>query len=321
MKKLVLLTLLLGIYIVSFSQSTKDLYDTLPWDTITFEKSYEFLEIDTFPQNVWQIGQPQKFYFDSSYSAINAIVTDTINNYPDENHSYFDIKIGEFNYNYYYMYYVGMEIKHKYDTDTLKDGGYITVSYDNGLTWMNIINDISGHYDVSPGDDDYSTISIYSEADTLYNGEFGFSGTSNDWQTTFFSWFFIPVKGQEYYVDTTLIRFNFISDDINNNKEGWMIDDIKLCSVDLGSGHLENNIEEFDIFPVPLRSTSTIVLQKKFEIIQAQLIDINGHIINEQSYTNCSSFILQRNNIKSGIYFLKITENNNLIGIKKIVVQ
>lgn len=322
MKKLALLTLLFGIYSISFSQITKDLYDTLPWDTITFEKQYEFLEIDTFPQNIWQIGQPQKVYFDSSYSAIKAIVTDTVTSYPIDNHSYFDIKIGEFNYNYYYMYYVGMEIKHKFDTDTLKDGGYISVSYDNGLTWMNIINDTSDYYDIKPSDNDWwPNTSLYSETDTLYNGEFGFSGKSEGWQTTFFSWYYIPVKNDLNWVDTTLIRFNFISDNIDNNKEGWMIDDIKLCSVDLGSAYNENKVEEFSIYPNPMIKSSTIVLQRKYETIQTLLIDIHGNVITKQKHMNCDSFVLHRNNIPRGIYFLKIIGDNKLVGINKIAIE
>ena len=51
--------------------------------------------IDTvnYPNNVWQIGKPQKTVFDSAYSYPNAIVTDTLNPYPVNDTSVFMIKV------------------------------------------------------------------------------------------------------------------------------------------------------------------------------------------------------------------------------------
>lgn len=321
MKKLTLIILLVFPCIHIFGQFNQSVLDTIPWDTITFEKPYEYLSIDVASQNIWQVGVPYKEYFGSSYSLPNAIVTDTVNSYPTNNYSYFDIKIGEFNYNYYYMYYVGMEIKHKYDTDTLKDGGYITVSYDYGTTWMNIINDTSYFYDISPDEDYWSSDSLYNEEDLLYNGEFGFSGKSNGWQTTYFSWFFIPVKSPNNIPDTTYIRFNFISDSINNNREGWMLDDIKLLSVDLGGVTSENNKDSFKIIPNPLVTAVKVVLRKKYSKVNAQIITLTGQIIVDRTHYNCNTFELQKGNLLPGIYLLKIVSEDKLIGIEKLVIE
>ena len=43
--------------------------------------------------NIWQIGKPHKTIFDSAYSRPDAIVTDTIHDYPANNLSTFAIKI------------------------------------------------------------------------------------------------------------------------------------------------------------------------------------------------------------------------------------
>jgi len=130
--------------------------DTLFIETITFEYSYPYLEVDTSNQNIWQIGTPNKAFFDSAYSAKNAIITDTVNYYPIDNISYFDLLIGAFNFNDLYPWNIYVGIKHKYDTDTLKDGGFITISYDNRTTWMNIINilqtRLDEHLDKNPPD-------------------------------------------------------------------------------------------------------------------------------------------------------------------------
>src|ERR1041384_4098256 len=49
--------------------------------------------LDTSSTNIWQIGRPQKIIFDSAATFPNALVTDTINNYPDSNVSRFTFKI------------------------------------------------------------------------------------------------------------------------------------------------------------------------------------------------------------------------------------
>ncbi len=54
--------------------------------TITFDDTLEIknLYIDTVsnPNNIWQVGIPQKTIFTDAYSAPNVIVTDTANPYP-----------------------------------------------------------------------------------------------------------------------------------------------------------------------------------------------------------------------------------------------
>src|SRR5690349_9118432 len=45
----------------------------------------------THLNNIWQIGKPQKTAFDSAYSPLNVLVTDTINTYPINDTSIFTI--------------------------------------------------------------------------------------------------------------------------------------------------------------------------------------------------------------------------------------
>ena len=292
------------------------------WDTIKFEKPYEYLEIDTSNQNIWQIGEPAKVFFDSAFSLTNAILTDTLNFYPLNNNSYFDLKIGEFNYSSFYWHDVFIEIKHKFDTDTLKDGGFITVSYDAGLTWTNIINDTFSQC-ISPGNHWEGSLNLYDEEDTLFNGEFGFSGHSDDWVTTWFAWYCIPcgTKSNSYYVgDTMIVRFNFISDSIENNREGWMIDNIKLYSVDLGGGIDDIKSLEFNIFPNPINETATVELSS-YKEIELTVINIQGQVIKQEKYFNNQPIVIERSKLKSGIYFVKIRTSNNSVGIKKLIVR
>ncbi len=52
-----------------------------------------WLWIDTVsnPNNIWQIGSPQKTVISSAHSAPNVIITDTVNTYPPNNTSVFII--------------------------------------------------------------------------------------------------------------------------------------------------------------------------------------------------------------------------------------
>ena len=117
MKTIIIIIIIQLFVINAFSQ--KDSGDEWTHDTVTFEKPCQYLEIGNSANNIWQIGVPQKTFFNSSYSLPNAIVTDTLNNYPINNYSYFDLYIGEFNFPYYYSQ-MCFEMKHKFDTDTLQ---------------------------------------------------------------------------------------------------------------------------------------------------------------------------------------------------------
>ena len=276
MKNLYLFFLFFINFYCGYSQS---LYpgDTIgtPYE-INFDTGYYYINIDTNSSNLWQIGVPQKVFFNSSYTFPKAIVTDTLNNYPINNSSFFDLYIGNFITPYlFYPYDIFFDFWHKFDTDTLKDGCYITVSWDKGLTWTNIINDtIYGQYfgGTTPG---YWNTYLYSLTDTLYNGEYGFLGKSNGWVHTSFAWLVFPVK-LDFPPDTMILRFNFISDSINNNKEGWMIDRIRMFSIDLGGGiHSllsDNNIAT--IYPNPFNNNTEISLNKIYVSCQKTRVKI-----------------------------------------------
>ena len=117
MKKLLLLNLILIITTAGKAQIT-----------INFETPDSLLQIDTANvNNVWQIGAPTKTFFDSAYSAPNAIVTDTFNFYSDTNHSVFTLKVYDPSWGFFGPS-IEVGYRHKFDTDSLQDGGYIEVS-------------------------------------------------------------------------------------------------------------------------------------------------------------------------------------------------
>jgi len=310
--------------IICFSQ--KDYGDEYPIDTITFEEPCFYLKIDTSATNIWQIGQPQKFFFNQSFSLPNAIVTDTLNNYPLNNYSYFDLIIDENSFPSY-AWQMFFEFKHKVNSDTLRDGGYITISYDKGQTFNNIINETEQNYFVTPTNnngwfDEYK-LNMYNEQDTLFNGEFGFSGKT-EWITTKFAWYNIPCKNvqNKIILDTIFIRFNFISDNINNIKDGWMIDNIRLYKVDLG-GDIKtlSNPKHSVIQTNPIKDKSLIIFDKKYKNIVLEVYNIIGKNFRTELIRNKKRYIFYKNTLPKGIYFIKLYYNNKFSETHKIIIS
>jgi len=317
-------TILLSLCFLSIAisaQNYKAPGDTLGMHIINFDdtSNIKYIHIDTSNQNLWQIGKPQKTIFSSAYSIPNAILTDTINDYPINNYSYFDLYAGFFNFPFFSMIMI-IDFWHKYDSDTLKDGGYITVSWDKGLSWMNIIKDTVYMWETPEWNE--FTFNLYSENDTLFNGEYGFSGSSNGWKKTGIAWFTQPVK-LDFPPDTMIIRFNFISDSINDNKEGWMIDNIRLYGIEL-MGEINNvsiNNNFVKIAPNPFNTNTDISFDKQYNNIKIDIYDIQGKLMETQNYIKTNRIKFNRNNLKNGLYFLKFTLDKNITKTAKIIIS
>ncbi|PKP21877.1 MAG: hypothetical protein CVU05_05910 [Bacteroidetes bacterium HGW-Bacteroidetes-21] len=176
-----------------------------PYGPLIFSEGISFegntsscLRIDTSQtESIWIIGQPSKIFFDSAYSVTHAILTDSLNYYPPNNNSYFDLIIK--NCSPYWWGEGIISFWHKYDTDTLRDGGYIEISYDGGNSWKNIIDD-NTYMDFIP-------TNFYTHSDTLFDSTPAFSGHSDDWQYSQIYWFWDAMTKPVF--DSLIVRFNF----------------------------------------------------------------------------------------------------------------
>jgi hypothetical protein len=323
-KTILIITLFLSVFSSYLTAQTRTWPGDIMgiWSVVDFDTNSNYIHIDTSSQNIWQIGRPQKNIFDSAYSVPNAIITDTLNVYPTNNYSFFDLYVGDFNH-LMYPWNLFFDFWHKYNTDTLKDGGFITVSWDKGVTWANIIHDTNSAVYVTPSMPIYvPTPNLYTNSDTLFNGEFGFSGNSNGWIHTTFAWHELPVKTIQPS-DTMILRFNFISDNIQTNKAGWMIDQIRLFSVDLGGGvhNLLNQGNQVVISPNPFSESTEITFSKPFKVIDVEIFDIQGKLVKQAQYSSYSRIQLNGKEFENGIYFLKFRIDNDYVISQKIIVN
>jgi len=323
------LTLQLAIILFSingFSQN-KNLKDdpraTLHFFITDFEGNNSYLNctdtinpwvIDTInAENIWQIGKPNKVFFDSAHNVPNCIVTDTIKPYPINNHSTFEFNVKKpIGMEYRGWSSVSLYFDHKYDTDSLYDGGYIDVSYDGGNSFTNII------YDNINGAETYSS-HFYKNDDTICGGIPAFTGKSDGWAYTqlVIAW---PYEHWDK-TDSMIIRFNFKSDSVNNNKEGWLIDNIYFLLEDrTGIGVNENGGDNtLTFYPNPVNDLLTIEL-KNHEINLVKIFSLTGQLLLSKKI-NYANPTINTANLTGGIYLIKVIYKNNKTYTAKIIKQ
>jgi hypothetical protein len=284
-------------------------------DSCKFETPCILVNIDTSAQNIWQIGEPQKPFFNEAYSIPNALITDTLNSYPTQNHSFFDLKFCVYDY---YIFGIIVGFKHKYQTDTLSDGGYIDVSYDNGQTWVNVLYDDTVHNLM-----EFNTENLYSEQDTLLGGINGFSGTSNEWIYTRIQWIW-EYPCDIWAPDSLTLRFHFISDSNQTNKDGWMIDNILISFADEGSAIQNFNSlnTRIEISPNPVDNFATISFNTQVEgPLTFVLINSIGKIVKRINGIATNQFYFHRENLPCGVYLMQLQKEDSIIGTRKIILK
>ena len=165
---------------------------------------------------------------------------------------------------------------------------------------------------------------LYSPENLLFNGEPGFSGKSDGWVHSCLAWFVLPVKSAlDFPPDTMIIRFNFISDNVNNNKEGWMIDQIRMFSLDLGSGIREYPADrkKSHLAPNPVKSSAIVTFDKSYENVEYSLLDVTGRICAGGKHVKCSQFTLDRGDISPGIYLLKLVIDHQFTETQPVIIS
>jgi hypothetical protein len=219
-----------------------------------------------------------------------------------------------------------MDFWHKFDTDTLKDGGYITVSWDKGQTWMNVIKDTAYFLPCSPAYPifQFDIENMYNINNLLFNGEYGFSGRSNNWVHTVCSWHGIITDKNysNFPPDTMILRFNFISDSINNPHEGWMIDNIRIYSMDIidYANSISNN-DELTVFPNPAQTNSIL----NFITQTNNIKDIEFYnMVGEKVMTKHDIFrkeIQLGIKLNAGVYIYRVCLTNEKSIYGKIIIE
>lgn len=296
MKNLLLIFSLLIVAAQSFGQWSS-FYE------LNFDDSYgiEHLKIDTVsnPSNSWQIGSPQKTLFTSAFSIPNVIVTDTVNSYPINDTSSFQIH-NVADLGFVWPHTVVLEGNYFVNSDSLTDYGTIEFSPDNGNTWVDLIND--------PTYDAY--LMWYYPKPVL-------TGNSNGWKHFYVNLSYLGPLFNVQFGDTVAYRFTFISDSVQTNKDGLMFDSFHFEDYVEGIDEIQNS-NLISLYPNPT-SEQLLIKQKSNSTSQAiQIFDFKGQMV----YENLN-FIGQSINIQhfeNGVYVVKYS-NENTYCVKQFIVE
>jgi len=257
-------------------------------DNPCWEGSYYNVNIP-FSNNIWQVCIPHKTMFDSAYSSPNAILTDSTGPYPVNNISSFIIK---FIPQGYCMCAPVIGASYKFDSDTLKDFGRIEFSLDHGMTWLNALSDtvIPDNYWITPKP--------------------ALTGRIHQWRE-----FLAFIPGYST-IDTLYYRFTFISDSIQTNQDGWMLDDIKLIIHTEGIQDIGSR-NEINIYPNPATDKITIETSEVSIKGTLKIMNIEGQpLLMRQSTTVKTQ--LDISNLPNGIYFVRLTNERTVTMVKFI---
>ena len=261
-----------------------------PWVVwIDFEYDYDTsdlsLSIDTADaDNIWQIGVPQKTVFNQAQSQPFAIVTDTLNTYPINNHSAFYVNYINFNCPYIEGYYYC-------DTDTA-DYGMIELSTDNGQTWIDLL----------------TVTSNPSSRPVL-------SGNSNGWQ--YFALDFMGYVDDED-VDSLVVKFSFISDSIDTQHDGLMYDNLVFCIAANTQNRYQLN--DVKVFPNPTSDRINFQFEAIIDNAEIRIYSAIGQLMSRQDISD-TAVQFDVSTWSKGMYYYGIFVENDIVKQGQVFIQ
>ena len=260
------------------------------------------VEIDTSnPLNIWEIAMPSKSIFDAAFSTPNALITDSINYYPVNNQSAFQIKIHMYTLWTGYPFFMVLW-RQKMDVDLLKDGGVIEVSYDSLQTWTNIFLDTL-----------YQPLPIGNfNVDTLSNGQIGITEMDAVWKEIGFCW------SSDYGnpIDEVYIRYTFYSDSIETLQEGWMIDNFNAFPtiVDgLEKQTKEYEIKDLNVFPNPANNSINFNSSSALNANSVEVRNMSGNIVWQENISGYKNGQFNIQQLSTGTYIIILRDKNGKV--------
>lgn len=264
--------------------------DTAYWNSI-------IIEIDTTGGNAWQVGPPQKQLFNAPATVPNVLVTDTINPYPANDTSSFVFEMVPWsNWGIF-----ALQWKQKLDLDSAQDVGIIEYSADDGVTWTSVFGDpyVYNFYG-------FDSVNV----DTAANGLTGFTGTDTTWSDIWLC-FQMSWLQQFAFNDTVLFRYTICSDSLDNQSEGWMIDNMLMHITIVHTAKGEQKDAYMKVFPsvtTGIVNIETMALQEFHIIENMQLIDAMGRVVKEWKNVP-TRFWIDIGDQPNGSYTLKVQTN------------
>lgn len=302
MKKAFTLLLICLNFSLVYSQNWEEDY------CINFEQpqflDHLYIDIAGFPGNLWQVGPPQKTTFNYANSEPNVIVTDTLNFYPPDNTSGFIIKnLASSGFIYGLEFFSGFYFV---QADSVNDYGLMEFSPDNGVSWIDLINDTAYHININ-----WTTPKPV------------LTGNSNGWKYFEVMMMDIGSVFNIQYGDTLLFRFTFSSDNAPENLDGLMYDNFCFYQMIEGISEIHFKPVATSIYPNPSSSNFTIKFKNPSDDpFQLNVYNSRSKLMFSKEGVTGTTVEFSKANLPAGIYFYKLTNSNkNERGWGKFIVS
>lgn len=247
-----------------------------------------WIDIDSNPANIWQIGKSQKPELKTSFPDSICIITDTLNPYPSDDTSRFIMKTKLPDLKSSNNANINLSGHYSVDCDSTRDYGVIEISLNEGATWIDLL---------TPSNLD---IQIYSPKIVL-------TGKTEQMRYLEISIDFDKNEIQNLLGDSVFFRFSFVSDGINNNRSGLLYDNLSIGSFVLNyPGHDQPKSQSILVYPNPLAPGRVLTIDNQSDKpARFTLFSSHGKIILDRNLTSATSTSLNLTT-ESGIYFYKI---------------
>jgi hypothetical protein len=278
---------------------------------IEFEGSYTIPEFrfyrDTIanPNNIWQVASPQKIILNAADSPPNVVITDSVNSYPVNDTSSFILwqTAGQGLADHYSAKLHGW---YWVNSDSLTDYGKIEISIDHGNNWIDILTDTSYNF---------FTFSPVPKPEL--------TGNSFGWIHIFIDLTPFSDSMDVQFGDTILMRFSFISDGIQTNKDGLMFDGFFMedWSVNAITNLSGKGIKQLEAFPNPAQQTVSVKIPSQFydSNIDVLLFDQYGKLVMKAKLKSGNEISLNINGLPPGNYFFSLKTAKSIIGSGRFV--
>ncbi|MBP6312801.1 MAG: T9SS type A sorting domain-containing protein [Flavobacteriales bacterium] len=265
-----------------------------------------YIELDS--SNVWELGFPS----DSLFGYANTIPdefffdTEALNAFSDTSAFYAIFKDNGFGVVTYLGYYVPLSIEfdHRFITDSGNSYGMIDMSFDDGVTWYDVLSDtyntdwtfagpgLNEHYFEGTGDTRFDSLAVVGNS----------NGTVH---SVFTKEIDEIITNDNLSPDSLIVRFRFIADSTATNV-GWQIDNICM-QMDTPSG-IQDLASAYNLSIYPNPSNGSFRIEKT---------DVSGRLF---IYNNLGEIVYAENlrttainvDLEPGLYQVVLEQQHGL---------
>lgn len=274
------------------------------------------------PSDLWQSGNNSSKNFFGLNGSESAIMTDSVNSYAPDNYSYFDILLTWGNYQC--VGNVEVRFLHKMESDSGKDGGFVTYSNDNRATWHSFYDN---YYNVGFLFVGFQNLYYPQDSIESSGGFAAFSGAIDTFIETRLEFIsYLPVKmaaeNKMMGADSIWVRFNFVSDSIESNKAGWIIKNLEAVGLYLGSNVEEVNDPSHEVLVTGDHSSQLIFETKATSGFESICIyDLLGRKVFEKSSIHTSTCAFDLSSISRSIYLYSVRFDDGFLVNGKLIAE